>query len=141
MTNKSDNNIDDFDNNDDDFDDEDDAPGKLTETEAAEVKSLYKARGAKFEEIKKLLADQRGYDQRALSPQQFAEIEKMAEDKCDAWHEDVEMRPLPTVRLVGALPEPLTPLEQLLREHFDLGEFILNIQDGAIQRGFSTRRR
>lgn len=140
MTNKFNNNDDDFDDGDDDFDDEDDALGKLTETEAAEVKSLYKARGAKFEEIKKLLADQRGYDQAALSPQQLAEIEKMAEDKCDAWHEDVEMRPLPTVRLVGALPEPLTPLEQLLREHFDLGEFILNIGDIALVRNYRRLR-
>lgn len=106
---------------------DDDDGLKPTPEEAAKLAELHRQRGAKMDEIVALLAWRLGYgDPATLSADQRDAIETEAEQVVDRWMEDAEMADPPS--------EPTTPLQRLLREHHDLGEMILDIQDGMADR-------
>ncbi len=109
-----------------DYLDDDDGPGNLTDTEEIMREALYEARCTKFNQIKKLIAEQLGYNPAAMWASQEKEVEDEAVDACESWEEEAEMQTPPS--------EPITPLQVLLREYWDLGERILDIQDTAIER-------
>jgi hypothetical protein len=84
------------------------------------IEKLYELRQAKLKEIRQLLAVDLGIkDQEELSDE--------ADEVIDRWAEDAEMQDQP--------PEPSTPLQRLLKEHYELGEQILNIQDDNLGDG------
>jgi hypothetical protein len=98
----------------------------LTEEEKATVDDLTRQLSAKFDEIVGELAKARGIDDiSALSAEQMATLRSEAEDECDRWSErEIEDAP----------PEPKTRLERLLREHYEVGELIMSIEDEAESR-------
>jgi hypothetical protein len=95
---------------------------KFTDQERALLRDLHDGLDAKFDEIARFLAIQLGYN--AADPRGREE----AQDAIDRWEEDVE------IRKAGAL-EPTSPLQRLLREHYDISDMIMDIHDDAIQRG------
>jgi hypothetical protein len=106
-------------------DDDDDDAVPLSPEEASERAELHRQRDAKMDEIVALIASQLGHgDITSLTPDQREAIE--AEEAEERWMEEAEMADPPV--------EPTTPLQRLLREHHDLGEMILDIEDEAIDR-------
>lgn len=105
------------------FNDDDEGVFELNETEAAEVEALSSSCAAKFERIKALIAEQRGARQ-TLS--ENADLMAAAKDAYARWELEAVLK--------GAPRKPITPLEKLLQEHWELEERILDIQDGALAR-------
>jgi len=101
---------------------------KFTPEQAAEVAELHRRRDAKMDEIVALLALELGYGSIAnLTVEQRQSIEAEAEEAEERWMEDADMADPPIVST--------TPLQRLLRDHHDLGELILNIQEEAMGLG------
>jgi hypothetical protein len=101
---------------------------KFTDQERALLRDLHDGLDAKFDEIARFLAIQLGYN--AADPRGREE----AQDAIDRWEEDVEIRKAAAEIRKAAAFEPTSPLQRLLREHYDISELIMNIHDDAIQR-------
>jgi hypothetical protein len=95
---------------------------KFTDQERALLRDLHDGLDAKFDEIARFLAIELGYN--PADPR----VREEAQDAIDRWDEDVE------IRKAGALVEPISPLQRLLREHYDITDMIMAIHDDAIQR-------
>ena len=82
------------------------------------LEKLHKLRDAKFEEIRQLLKAELGIDGQQLTDE--------AEEATDRWMEDAETQ--------DREPSQTTPLQRLLKEHYELGEQIIDIQDSGMSR-------
>jgi len=80
--------------------------------------SLEKMGDAKFQEICQLLAVELGLSGERLTNEAEVAIKR--------WEETAEMQ--------GILPAPSSPLQKLLKEHYEIGEHILDAEDAEIDR-------
>lgn len=95
---------------------------KLTEEELTKLRDLHKQLDKKFDEITTLVAKEFALDK--TDPH----VREAAEDAIEEWDDIAEENE--EVEEV----EPRTPFEQLLSEHLDLGNKIMNIRDEVIAR-------
>jgi hypothetical protein len=91
----------------------------------AQLRELETQRAAKFQEIEAIIAWRLGYGALdGLTPEQKSAVKAEAEQAIDQWEETAEME-MPPI-------EPSTPLQALLREHHEICEQILDIQDEGL---------
>lgn len=115
-------------------------PGKaaaliLTSEESAAIIALWGQRSVKFTEIMALLARDLGAGElSSLSEQQAAAIREEAEEVVRLWSGDADM--IGDTLALSPAPSivPTTSLQHLLRDHFELGEQINDIEETALER-------
>ena len=93
----------------------------LSEAASAQIADLTDRRTALFKQIEEIISLLLGYEPSSLTEEQRNDIAEEAMSACERWCEEAEMQAAPK--------PPSTPLQRLLKAHFELGWQMLDIFD------------